>query len=227
MGQLNTLTIAKIKQWEGLRLAAYQDSAGVWTIGYGHTGGVFPGMRISNKEASTFLLEDLEEAIRAVESLVRVELTDNQFGALVSFVFNLGVGAFRKSTLLRELNKGNYERVPTELARFNKIRVGGVYRVDKGLVNRRSAEIGLWASGSFVAGTNVIPANPVSYKTDAVKYGVSMSGVGTAGQVLTDSANQLSYVSEYSTTLRFIFVTLMLLGVGLTTYFLIRSHQSD
>ena len=148
-----------IKRWEGLRLQAYQDQAGIWTIGYGHTaaaGSPVPvkGMHINEAQAHTLLLNDLKQYEHAVETMVRVPLEDNQFAALVSFCFNIGVDSFRKSTLLRQLNAGDYNGVPTELMKW--VHSGG--KRIQGLVNRRAAESGLWVKGGFVS-SGCVPAN--------------------------------------------------------------------
>ncbi|WP_455478943.1 lysozyme [Bartonella sp. B23] len=140
-----------IKQWEGLRLQSYQDAIGVWTIGYGHTNAageplVRKGMSITEKEAETILCQDLKQFENTVEQAVAVPLTDEQFSALVSFCYNVGATAFCNSTLLKKLNNSDYESVPTELQRWTK--AGG--QCLEGLVNRRAAESGLWAKGSYV-----------------------------------------------------------------------------
>ncbi|WP_455475697.1 lysozyme [Bartonella sp. B17] len=140
-----------IKQWEGLRLQSYQDAIGVWTIGYGHTNAageplVRKGMSITEKVAEDILFQDLKQFEKVVEQAVVVPLTDEQFAALVSFCYNVGTTAFCNSTLLRKLNKGDYEAVPFELQRWTK---AGGKRL-QGLVNRRAAEAGLWARGSYV-----------------------------------------------------------------------------
>src|SRR5215467_14111911 len=88
-----------IKEHEGLRLVAYKDPVGVWTIGYGHTRGVLPGMVINEEVAHSLLLLDVQEAERCVRREVRVPITQSMFDALVSFIFNLGCTAFRRSTL--------------------------------------------------------------------------------------------------------------------------------
>ena len=148
--------LALIKRWEGCRLTAYKDVAGVLTIGYGSTGAhVRPGMTLSQAEAEQLLIKDLDRFEREVERLVRVSLTDGQFAALVSFAFNVGEWAFGESTLLRKLNDGNFAAVPTELMKW--VHAGG--RKVEGLVNRRSAEAGLWARGGFVS-SNTTPARP-------------------------------------------------------------------
>ena len=126
-----------IKQFEGLRLTAYQDMVGVWTIGYGHTGrDVKAGMTITQQQAEQLLINDLAQFERGVNDLVTVQINQNQFDALVSFSYNLGVGALQKSTLLRLLNAGSYQPAADEFPRWN--RAGG--NVVAGLTRRRYAE---------------------------------------------------------------------------------------
>ena len=129
-----------LKFFEGCKLTAYQDSVGVWTIGYGHTKGVSEGMTITQEEAEQMLLTELEEYEGYVEKYVTVPLTQNQFDALVVWVYNLGPTNFRNSTLLKELNSGNYTAAGKEITRWNK--AGG--KVLAGLVRRREAEAKLF-----------------------------------------------------------------------------------
>ena len=129
-----------LKFFEGCKLTAYQDSVGVWTIGYGHTKGVYDGMTITQEEAEQMLLTELEEYEGYVEKYVTVPLTQNQFDALVVWVYNLGPTNFRNSTLLKELNSGNYTAAGKEITRWNK--AGG--KVLAGLVRRREAEAKLF-----------------------------------------------------------------------------------
>ncbi|WP_208439167.1 lysozyme [Bartonella quintana] len=152
MRKISQEGLALIKQWEGLRLNAYQDAVGLWTIGYGHTSdagkpSVRKGMKITEKQAAEFLCQDLQQFENAVEQAVTVPLTDEQFAALVSFCYNVGTTAFCNSMLLKKLNKGDYEAVPVELQKWTK---AGGKRL-QGLVNRRAAEAGLWAKGSYVS----------------------------------------------------------------------------
>src|SRR5512142_1052954 len=106
--EVNQAGLDLVKQCEGLRTEAYRCPAGVWTIGYGHTHGVVPDMKVTADEAEDLLRKDLLEAGEQVERSVRAPLTDNQFSALVSFVFNVGVGNLESSTLLHRLNAGDY-----------------------------------------------------------------------------------------------------------------------
>lgn len=129
----------QIAAHEGLRLVAYPDpgtGGEPWTIGVGHTGGVKPGQRITHEQALQFLAEDLWIAEAAVSSKVTAPLTQNQFDALVSLVFNIGAGAFGGSTLLRLLNLRDYAGAAAQFLRWNK--AGG--REMPGLTRRRADE---------------------------------------------------------------------------------------
>ena len=128
--------IALIKKFEGCELEAYQCSAGVWTIGYGHTKDVEEGDTISKDEAEEMLVEELHEYENYVNEYVNVALSQNQFDALVSWVYNLGPANLKSSTMLKVLNEGKYEDVPYQMKRWNK--AGG--KVLDGLVRRREAE---------------------------------------------------------------------------------------
>lgn len=132
--------IQHLKQREGFKSEAYQDTGGVWTIGYGtiKRNGlpVQAGMRVTEKEAETDLEADLAWAQTAVNQLVKVKLSQNMFDALVSFVYNVGETAFKKSTLLRLLNMGLYSMAAAQFMRWiydNGKEIGG-------LLNRRRAE---------------------------------------------------------------------------------------
>ena len=109
-----------IKQFEGLRLKAYQCAAGVWTIGYGHTSGVKKGDKITPKQAEDFLRSDLEKFENAINNLVIAELNQNQFDALVSFVFNIGINAFKQSTMLKFLNNNSFPLAARQFDRWIK-----------------------------------------------------------------------------------------------------------
>lgn len=130
-----------LKTWEGLRLDVYKDVAGVATIGYGSTKKDLTDKgTITETEALTQLRADIVNCRACVEKAVTVKLTESQKAALISFVYNVGGTNFRKSTLLKELNAGNYAEVPNQLRRWKY--AGG--KVVQGLINRREAEIRLW-----------------------------------------------------------------------------------
>lgn len=130
-----------LKTLEGCKLRAYKDIGGVWTIGYGHTGAdTFEGVKISAERAEELLLKDLVKFEGGVEYFVKVPLKQPHFDALVLFAYNVGMGALASSTLLKRLNKKDYEGAGKELLRWNK--VNGV--VVQGLANRRAKEKELW-----------------------------------------------------------------------------------
>lgn len=106
--QISELALEKIKAFEGCRLTAYQDAAGVWTIGYGHTKGVKPGDKISQYWADDCLRQDIEAVEAQIEKL-DLTLSQPQLDALVSFVFNVGIGNLQNSTLLRYIREGRSE----------------------------------------------------------------------------------------------------------------------
>jgi lysozyme len=128
------------KEFEGCRLVAYRDSVGVPTIGYGHTDGVKMGMTCTQDQADGWLMQDIQGAVYVVNKVVHVPLTQNQFDALVDFVFNLGSGNFQSSSLLRYLNAGDYDAASNEFPKWNH--AGGV--VVDGLTRRRLAEQALF-----------------------------------------------------------------------------------
>ena len=132
--------LALIKKFEGCELKAYQCSAGVWTIGYGHTKDVVEGMEITQEQAEQMLVDELHEYESYINKYVTVALSQNQFDALVSWVYNLGPANLQSSTLLKVLNSGDYSGVPAQIERWNK--AGG--KVLEGLIRRREAESALF-----------------------------------------------------------------------------------
>jgi lysozyme len=131
--------------FEGVYLAAYPDSTGIPTIGYGHTRGVFLGMTCSLPQAEAWLLEDVAWAEREVNSLVRVQITQPEFDALVDFTFNCGAGNFDHSTLLSLVNKGDFMHAANEFEKWDK--AGG--KVVAGLLRRRKAEAEIFIAKSI------------------------------------------------------------------------------
>ncbi len=129
-----------VEHFEGCELQAYQDSGGVWTIGYGHTQNVHQGMKITLQEAEIYAQRDLEIAETYVNALVIVPLTQEEFDALVDFVFNLGPESFKKSTMLELLNRGEYQLAAAQFDRWD--RCGG--KILAGLLQRRKAEAELF-----------------------------------------------------------------------------------
>jgi lysozyme len=124
------------ESFEGCRLSSYQDQVGVWTIGYGHTRGVGPGMLCTPAQAEAWLIEDIQWASDTVNKYVTVVITQGEFDALVDFTFNLGANNFWHSTLLKLVNKGDFTAAANEFAKWD--RAGG--KVVAGLLRRREAE---------------------------------------------------------------------------------------
>lgn len=134
-----------ISSFEGIRLNAYDDGVGVWTIGIGTTTypngvNVKKGDKCTLEQAKEYFAHDLKRFESSVNNLVKVPLTQNQFDALVSLVYNIGQTAFGNSTLLKKLNSKDYQGAADQFLRWN--RGGG--KVMKGLVRRREAERALF-----------------------------------------------------------------------------------
>jgi lysozyme len=126
-----------VETFEGCRLVAYQDGNGIWTIGYGHTGPtVVKGLTCTQAQAQAWLDGDLATADAAIARLVTVTLTQNQWDALVSLVFNIGQGKFARSTVLRQLNQGYPLQASIAIAMWNKV----AGQASRGLAVRRAAE---------------------------------------------------------------------------------------
>ena len=129
--------LAMTKEFEGLRLNAYQDCVGVWTVGYGHTGADVHAARVvTEAEAEALLLADMEAAVACVNRVVSVVVTQGQFDALADFCFNLGGRALCESTLLRRVNAGDFDGAAEQFGMW--CHAGG--KVQPGLVKRRRAE---------------------------------------------------------------------------------------
>ena len=162
-----------IKKFEGCKLEAYLCPAGVWTIGYGHTGAnVKQGLKITQLDAEALLLSDIERFARAVDTWIKVDLTNNQRCALISFTFNVGIGALQESTLRKRLNNGEdpVKVAMEELPRWNK----GDGKILEGLVRRRRAEVELFCHGVKPVTNDVklTPDKPFDFRvTPHIKYG--------------------------------------------------------
>lgn len=138
-----------ISKFEGLRLKAYQDSGGIWTIGYGSTKNPFTNVRvkegdkITKETAVEWLKEEIKNRTAAIKQLIKVPINDNQLAALTSLAYNIGLGAFQKSTLLKLLNSNaNKIEVADQFLRWNKVKNVEI----KGLTNRRKLERELFLS---------------------------------------------------------------------------------
>jgi lysozyme len=152
--QFSQAGIKLVAKLEGCILHEYKDSAGVPTIGYGHTGGVYEGQRITQAQADELLRKDLAKFVDRVNKFVKVPINQNQFDALVIFDFN--TGSLGTSTLLKKLNAGDYKGAAAEFDVWNKITNPNTGKkvVSQGLVNRRNAEQALF--------NTPVPATPVA-----------------------------------------------------------------
>lgn len=220
--KINQTGLDLIKQWEGRYLTAYQGAAdrpGLLTIGYGHTDAAGPpkvtrGMKITEKQAEDILRSDLGSVEASVERLVKVPLNDNQFATLVSFVFNVGAGAFGGSTLLRKLNSGDYDSVPSELMKW--VRANGK-RV-QGLANRRAAEAGLWVRGAPVASQYVEPT--IEKKNAALTPEALAGGAGAASGVI-------SAVSGATGPIAYALAAVIVLGFVIAAFYFIKRMRDS
>ena len=169
--RLSSEAIALVKHFEGCFLDAYRDPVGVVTIGYGHTGHIRRGMSITPQEAEDLLMEDLDIAAADVRHDLKVPLNDNEFGALVSLAFNIGGSAFKHSTLLDKLNRGDRRRAAEQFCRFVNGHVGGRRVKLKGLMLRREAEREMFLApvgqlvrdGKMVLAGRTIPVDHPTY----------------------------------------------------------------
>jgi lysozyme len=180
---INQATIDLVKEFEGLELKAYRDPVGVLTIGYGYTNhaGYGPGVKVGDVWTEAMAEEMLITGLRKFADQIIPHFTrkptENQFGAMLSLAYNIGPGAFRKSTCLRRFNAGDIKGAAEALTWFNK--AGG--RVLRGLVRRREAERALFLSGSAAPVNTGSDVRPDPEKT----VGTSTTMRAAAGQVVT------------------------------------------
>ncbi len=142
--QLGPKGKALIQSFESLRLQAYQDQRGVWTIGWGHTGGIVPYQTCTPADADGWFTDDTQTSVNAVNRTADVALSQEQFDALVSFTFNVGQGAEAHSTLLSYVNQSNFAAAAAEFGKWDH--VNGV--PNAGLARRRAAERALFLASS-------------------------------------------------------------------------------
>ena len=150
--QISQTGIDLIKQFEGSSNVVYKDQAGLDTIGVGHlitdaekASGKFNNGPISNEEVNSLLLSDLDTTQRGIRNCVTQPVTQDQYNALVSMAFNIGIGNFCNSTLVKKINTGSYQEVPNQMMRWTKVRQGGVLVDSSGLTTRRQTEAALFA----------------------------------------------------------------------------------
>lgn len=201
-----------IRRFEGLELESYQDIAGVWTIGYGHTETAGPNQKINEREAEELLRRDLAPRERAVEQLVSVGLNQNEFDALVSFVFNVGANAFKNSTARKRLNRNDRIGAGEALTWWNKATISGVLREVRGLTRRRAAEKALFltpvnppivskpenvSENSRLTPTEEAPRRESLGESRTIQGATVAGGAGAAASSIgRDSAEELDQLEE-------------------------------
>lgn len=208
--RISEVGIELIKRFEGLELESYQDIAGVWTIGYGHTETAGPNQKINTREAEELLRRDLAPRERAVGELVGVPLNQNEFDALVSFVFNVGAGAFKTSTARKRLNRNDRLGAAEALTWWNKATIGGVLREVRGLTRRRASERALFltpvnppivskpenlAENSRMTPTEEAPRRENLGESRTIQGAAVAGGAGAAASTIgKDSATELDQI---------------------------------
>lgn len=229
--------IELIKRFEGLHklqddglVHSYRCPAGKWTIGYGSTKGIRSGMKITKEEAELKLLEDIREHSKFVHQYVSVPLTQGQYDALVSFVFNLGPANFKSSTLLKKLNQGLYEEVPEQIIRWNKSKVDGKLTALKGLTRRRSAEAAIFSRDAKMPSDEGGPMTPQKVTAAAPKpltQSKTMAGAGVAGAAtaLSEIAPQIEALVPYSDSMKTLFLLCAIGGIALVAYSRFKDHK--
>lgn len=218
---MTPVSVKALKRLEGLRLETYTDSVGINTIGYGHTSSkhAFAGNKITKAKAEELLEEDIKEAARAVDSYVTVPLSQDQRSALIMLTFNIGVPNFRKSTLLKLLNKGDYNGAADQFLVWRK--AGG--RVLQGLVNRRAEERAMFLSGMETQTTedelesNIEADPPLKPPVTSSKPIQALGATGVAA-TLAEASEMAAPVAEYSTYLRILYILLVVAGIAYFIY---------
>jgi len=225
-----------IKKFEGLHrvqedgmISSYRCPAGKWTISWGHCRGVRSGMKINMAEAERLLQEDLSDHGKAVKRHVNVPLTQYQYDALTSFVFNLGEGNFKSSTLLKKLNQGMYDEVPEQLMRWNKARVDGKLVPLNGLTRRRAAEAALFSSDAALPsdeGGSEMPQKVSAAAPKKLSQSKTMAGAGIAGAAtaMNEISGQLQGLLPYADSLKILFLICAIGGIGLAAYARFKDH---
>lgn len=190
--KINRAGIELLKRWEGCRLTSYQDSVGVWTVGYGLTTAagiikVGPGLTITQQEADDYLVRALVKYESAVTKALTRAPNENQFSAMVSLCYNIGPGAFAGSSIVRHFNDGNAQAAADAFLKWNK--AGG--KVLKGLVNRREDERKLFltpvvkADAPIPPPPDIEPVPPPQPKEPASLVKWIVAGIITIAAVIT------------------------------------------
>ena len=226
-----------VKEFEGLHevredgmVYPYKCSADVLTCGFGSTKGVSEDTVWTQDYAEERLMVDLNEHSEAIHHYVTVPLTPNQYDALTSFIFNLGAGAFKSSTLLKKLNKSLYHEVPEQFMRWNKARVKGTLTPLAGLTRRRAAEAALFSADAEMTtedGAPTMVQKPVATATKSLAKSKTMAGAGIAGlaTTLNEVSGQIQGLVSYAPMLKTIFLVCAIGGISLAAYSRFRDNR--
>lgn len=213
-----------IKRWEGVKLVAYFCPANVPTIGIGHTrtvtrADVHAQRRITAEEAERLLAEDLATFERGVLRLCTLPPNQNQFDAFVSLAFNIGLGAFERSTALRRHNEGDFDAAAGAIEMWNKATVNGKRVVLRGLVARRADEKALYLTPvEPELMTQAVEDEPTLIDSRTIQGGV-VAGGATVAALVADATEQVRMLTFLSPeTLQTILGGLALIGIGAVLY---------
>jgi lysozyme len=176
-----------VKKFEGCELHAYQDIVGVWTIGYGHTAGVKSGQVITQAQADKMFADEITQFASKVASLIKVPVNQNQFDALVSFAYNLGVQALADSSLLKYVNAKNFTAAADEFPKWCHARG----KLNQGLLTRRQIEEKLFLTPMPKPAPKVVPPAPVYHN---VVSGDTLTKIASEFHTTIDSLCKLNKI---------------------------------
>lgn len=201
--------VALVAEFEACRLRAYRCPAGVWTLGWGETDGIAPGMVWSQAQADQRFCDSLTAFTHQVQALLKMHAEPNQLGALVSLAYNIGIGAFARASVLKAHNAGDQQAAARAFGLWNKARVNGVLTVLAGLTRRRAAEAALYLTPEpdeplqrmpqAVATESSLKASPIAQGGAAT---TAIGGAVAAAEVMGPVADQVQGVSGLLATLR-------------------------
>jgi lysozyme len=198
---INQAGLDLIKRWEGCKLKAYKDVAGVWTVGYGLTSRagfieVGPDTTLTQEEADYYLEKVVADFANKIRPMITAPINENQFSAFVSLAYNIGVGAFKKSSALKRFNAGEVSRVPDAMRMWKK--AGG--KVVQGLINRRNAEVELFLTPvatpepSIRPKSRTTPAQSRTVQSSVVQGATAVGGAVGALNALDGTAQIIALV---------------------------------
>lgn len=235
--KVSEVGVELVKKFEGLHkvgedglIYPYMCPAGKLTQGYGETKGIKKGITWTKSECEQRLIASLCDHAEVIYKAVKVPLTQNQFDAILSFVYNLGGPNFRSSTLLKKLNAEEYDEVPEQLMRWNKARVNGKLKALAGLTRRRTAEAELFSKdvkSPDEDGGEVMVQKPQANALKPLSKSKTMVGAGVGGVAvgLSEVSSQLEGFISYSDTLKTVFLVLAIAGIALAAYSRFKDHK--